>query len=78
MPLEDAQGKYSYSLETKCRLFTVAHRAFEAWHDRVFFYLCMEDPRLWEPALGRAYASNEEFEKDMLASYRAKIHGMRA
>ena len=45
------------------------------WKDNVFFYLCMEDPSLWEPCLGRSYSCNADFEADMKAHYLAKVSG---
>jgi len=74
MPLEETAGKFSYPRQVKEDLFRFAYHSFEAWHDReVFFYLCMEDPELWEPVFGKSYASNEDFEKDMLESYYKKL-----
>ena len=40
----------------------------------VFFYLCMENQRLWKPVLGYEYASNAEFEAAMKTAYLAKIN----
>lgn len=73
MPLENAQGKLSYPLETKQRLFEIAYRAFEPWHNRVYFYLCMEDDTLWKPVFGWQYPTNEDFERSMLDAYFGKI-----
>lgn len=78
MPLEDAAGKLSYPFDVKLELFTHAYRSFSReWHDGVFFYMCMEDPRLWQPVFGREYTSNEEFENDMKNSYMEKIKALR-
>lgn len=74
MPLEDAAGKYSYPFETKLELFQHAYKSFSPlWQREVFFYMCMEDPRLWQPVFGREYASNDEFEADMKRRYYKKV-----
>ncbi|MDC7233230.1 MAG: DNA repair photolyase [Spirochaetales bacterium] len=73
MPLEDAAGKYSYPLSVKTELFRAAVEGLKDWKDRVFFYMCMEDPELWEPVFGRAYKSNAEFEEDMIYTYNHKL-----
>ncbi len=73
LPLVDSDGKLSYSEETKRELFSHAYRSFAAWHGRVFFYLCMENDRLWQPVFGYAYPSNEDFEMAMKRAYAAKI-----
>jgi spore photoproduct lyase len=69
MPLTEAAGKLSYPLQTREKIFSFAYDSFKAWHDKVFFYLCMEDISLWKAVFGREYSSNEEFEKDMIDSY---------
>ena len=74
MPLEMAAGKYSYDLETKRLMFSHLYSCFPSdWKEKVFFYLCMEDPSLWEPCLGRSYACNADFEQDMKRRYFEKI-----
>ena len=73
MPLIDASGKYSYPLETKLEMFKGVYDAFEPWHKKVYFYLCMEDHSLWKEVFGYEYNSNEEMERDMIDSYKNKI-----
>lgn len=74
MELEEAAGKYSYPLETKKKMFSTVFSSFsQKFRDNVFFYLCMEDPSLWLPVLGREYACDKEFEEDMKKHYRAKL-----
>lgn len=78
MSLAPIAGKFSYDNETKRRMFRHVYSCFpQDWKDKVFFYLCMEDPSLWEPCLGRSYACNADFEADMKKFYMAKIHGKR-
>ena len=74
MPLAPIAGKFSYDLETKKRMFSHVYSCFpKDWKDKVFFYLCMEDPSLWEPCIGRSYACNADFESDMKEHYLKKI-----
>ena len=73
MPMEEIAGKLSYPFEKKKEIFSFAYDAFRPWHGRLFFYLCMEDIRLWEPVFGREYPSNEDFERDMIDSYFRKV-----
>lgn len=74
MPMVDSAGKSSYPFEIKKDLFSTVYNAFaDDWKNEVFFYMCMEDERLWQPVLGRSYGTNEEFQEDMLRSYRDKI-----
>ena len=73
MPLVESDGKLSYPDELKLEMFGLAYRSLAAWHDQVFFYLCMENQRLWQPVFGFDYASNEAFEQAMKGSYMTKI-----
>ena len=76
MPLSPIAGKFSYDLETKKKMFSYLYNCFpQDWKDKVFFYLCMEDPSLWEPCLGRSYSCNADFEADMKRHYFAKLFG---
>ena len=70
MPLIDASGKYSYPLETKREMFKGVYDEFKPWHQKVYFYLCMEDHSLWKDVFGYEYNSNEEMERDMIDSYK--------
>lgn len=75
MPLTEAGGKLSYPLEIKRELFGHVYNSFDKeWKDNVFFYLCMEDPSLWEPLFGRYYENNGDFERDMINSYFRKVN----
>ena len=78
MPLVEAAGKLSYPEEIKMELFRFAYQALRPWHDRVFFYLCMEHPDLWQKVLGHGYSSNQQFETAMKEHYTAKIARLRA
>lgn len=74
MPLAESDGKLSYPDPIKLALFSHAYRDLAAWHGRVFFYLCMENQRLWRPVFGFEYPSNQAFEAAMKASYFDKIY----
>lgn len=71
MDLTLTAGKYSYPLETKQKLFGFAYNHFpDSWKQgKPFFYLCMEDPSLWEPTFGYSYPNDRSFEESMRQSY---------
>jgi len=74
MPMVDANGKLSYPDEIKLSMFSQVYQSFpEDWTKKVFFYLCMENQRLWKPVFGYEYASNTEFETAMKKAYMNKI-----
>jgi spore photoproduct lyase len=74
MPMVEADGKLSYPDEIKLEMFSFAYQSLKPWHDKVFFYLCMENPRLWQPVFGFDYADNNAFESAMKESYLKKIN----
>jgi spore photoproduct lyase len=73
MPLTESDGKLSYPEETKLAMFKHAYQSLQPWHEKVFFYLCMENQRLWQPIFGYEYESNQAFEKAMKEHYLEKI-----
>jgi spore photoproduct lyase len=78
MPLVEADGKLSYPDEIKLQLFTHAYQSFgTSWKESVFFYLCMEHQRFWQPVFGYEYSTNEAFEAAMKGSYVQKIQQCR-
>jgi spore photoproduct lyase len=75
MPMIDSNGKQSYPDEIKLALFSHVYSTFpDNWKSDVFFYLCMENSRLWKPVFGYEYASNNEFEAAMKKAYLDKIN----
>jgi len=75
MPMVDSDGKQSYPDEIKLALFSHVYNSFpENWKSDVFYYLCMENPRLWKPVFGFEYASNDDFETAMKNAYMDKIN----
>ncbi|MDY0121881.1 MAG: hypothetical protein RBR54_08040 [Sulfurimonas sp.] len=73
IPHADASGKTSYPDETKVEMFKHAYESFAPWHHEVFFYLCMEEHGMWGKTFGYQYATNNDFEREMLHSYCQKI-----
>ncbi len=73
MPFVDANKKQSYSLTAKKEMFKHAYNSFKAWHNDVYFYLCMEDQSLWKEVFGYEYSSNNQMEDMMKMSYLNKI-----
>jgi spore photoproduct lyase len=71
--MEDAAGKFSYSMDIKEKLFGTVWNAFSSWHNKVFFYFCMEDKQLWESVMGKCYNSNDEFEDALFSSVSGKM-----
>ncbi len=76
MPLTPAGGKLSYPLKIKEEMFKSVYNFFKPWHNKVYFYMCMEDHSLWKRVFGYEYSSNEEMEEDMLNAYLTKIKGI--
>jgi len=76
MELVPFAGKFSYPYETKRSLFRTAYDAFpSSWKNgKPFFYLCFEDPDLWEPVFGHSYETNQAFENAMQKSYLDTIY----
>ena len=73
MPFESINGKQSYSLQVKKEMFSHAYKSFLPWHNKVYFYLCMEEHSLWKEVFGYEYSSNNQFEDFMLRNYMDKI-----
>lgn len=69
----DPHGKMTYPDEIKIEKFSTMYRAFSAWQNQVFFYLCMEKASLWQESFGYVYTDNETFEKAMLDNVFEKI-----
>ena len=74
MPFEEVAGKFSYPEKLKVEMFSNLYKAFEPWHGKVFFYLCMEPANLWDEVFGYRYADNAEFENKMKEGYFNKIN----
>jgi spore photoproduct lyase len=78
MELAESDGKLSYPDELKIEMFSHLYQSFNSsWHSNTFFYLCMENRRLWEPVFGHYYDSNEQFEQAMKLNYMEKIKEIR-
>ncbi len=75
--LDEIEGKYSYPLDVKEEMFSFMYEKFRSWHDKVYFYLCMEEKSLWKKVFGFGYESNDEFEMSMIEAYFRKIEKKR-
>ncbi|WP_428026333.1 SPL family radical SAM protein [Arcobacter sp.] len=73
MPFEEINKKQSYPYEIKKEMFKFAYDSFKPWHNKVYFYLCMEDHKLWKDCFGFEYFSNNQMEDMMKMSYLSKI-----
>lgn len=73
IPLSDAEGKQSYTYNIKKEMFSHLYNSFTPWHNKVFFFMCMEDKNLWMDVFNREYQTNGQFEDDMINSYFTKI-----
>ncbi|MEA3315135.1 MAG: hypothetical protein U9Q30_04705 [Campylobacterota bacterium] len=73
MPFENINGKQSYSLDIKKEMFKHCYDSFKPWHNKVYFYICMEEHSLWKDVFGYEYSSNNQFEDFMLSNYMNKI-----
>ena len=62
IPMDDASGKKSYTKSIKKMIFQFVWDEFSSWHNKVFFYACMEERELWETVFGNCYENNVEFE----------------
>ena len=73
MPFDSINKKFSYPLDIKKQIFAFAYNEFKPWHNKVYFYLCMEDLSLWDECFGYSYKNNNEMNKDMLDNYFSKM-----
>ena len=73
LPLTETAGKFSYATAVKEEIFRFAYESFRPWHGKVFFYMCMEEPELWQPVFGFSYPDNDAFEDSMKSAYLEKI-----
>jgi spore photoproduct lyase len=67
------EGKLSYPDEIKQALFSFGYESFRPWHDKVFFYLCMEEAGFWEASFGFSYPDNATLEQQLLESAWTKL-----
>jgi len=76
IPMADAVGKSSYTKEIKKEIFGHVLNQFSSWHDKVFFYLCMEERSVWESVFGKSYVDNTEFESALFSSVSSKMYSL--
>ncbi len=78
MPFEKVAGKFAYPDAIKIEMFQGLYKALSPWHEKVFFYLCMEPAELWQPVFGVPdYVDNKAFEAAMKRAYTEKINQLR-
>ena len=65
--VKDPHGKLTYPDDLKVAMFSAMYGALAPWRERVFMYLCMEKPAIWDRAFGWRFGSNEEFEQAFAA-----------
>ena len=65
--VKDPHGKLTYPDDLKVAMFSTMYRALAPWRGRVFMYLCMEKPAIWDRAFGWRFGSNDEFEQAFAA-----------
>jgi len=70
---KNPEGKLTYTDEIKFELFDFVHQAFSPWHDKVYFYFCMEEEKFWKHTFGFVYHNNEEFEDDFAKNVQMKL-----
>jgi spore photoproduct lyase len=61
MPMEKSFNKFSYPYKTKLEVFSKIYSYFKPWHNKTFFYFCMEDKNLSQEILNIDYKDNKEF-----------------
>jgi len=71
--VSNPEGKMTYPDEIKEQLFRHAYESFKPWHGKVFFYLCMEEKKLWNLTFGESFEDNKAFENTLIESALKKI-----
>ncbi|MGI6681173.1 MAG: radical SAM protein [Bdellovibrionota bacterium] len=67
MPMaHDPNGKITYPTDLKIKLYKTLYNYFEKFHNKTYFYLCMETREIWEEVFGFCYKDNDAFLKDFL------------
>ena len=67
------EGKLTYPDDIKEQVFRHAYESFKPWHDKVFFYLCMEEKKLWNLTFGQSFKDNKVFENKLIESALKKM-----
>ncbi len=71
--VSNPEGKMTYPDKIKEQLFRLAYESFKPWHDKVFFYLCMEEKKLWDLTFGESFKDNKSFEDKLIESALEKM-----
>ena len=62
---KDESGKIRYPFSKRLEMYRFLHQALKKSSENLFIYLCMEETRMWEEAMGFSYLSNAEFARAM-------------
>ena len=71
--ISNPEGKMTYPDNIKEQLFHYAYESFKPWHHKVFFYLCMEEKKIWDLTFGESLKNNEVFENILIESALKKM-----
>ena len=71
--VKDPKGKLTYRDPVKIEMFRTMVESFFPWHEKVFFYLCMEKAAIWRETFDFAYPNNTVFESDFAAKTMSKL-----
>jgi DNA repair photolyase len=71
--VSNPEGKMTYPDDIKEQLFRHAYESFKPWHGKVFFYLCMEEKKLWNLTFGKSFKDNKVFEDTLIESALKKM-----
>ena len=64
MPLiADPGDRMTYPRETRIEMYSALREALQPWLDKVYLFLCMETPEVWESVFGQAAPVAESLEK---------------
>jgi len=72
----DPLGKLTYPDNIKIQMYKTIYTAFQPWQDKVYMYLCMEKPAIWQKVFGYRYSNNRAFEQDFAQKTIARIHSI--
>jgi spore photoproduct lyase len=70
----DPLGKLTYPDAIKIHLFKILYGAFRPWYGKVYMYLCMEKPDIWQQVFGYRYKNNSDFEQDFALKTIGRIY----
>jgi len=66
-------NKLTYPNHVKEELFNAMYSFFAKWHQKVFFYLCMEPENIWRSTFNFSYKNNKIFEEEWCNNVMQKL-----